>query len=126
MAPITPLRTMALSMGPSRRVFACTVCTWRRQLSTSRPFLADKAPAPAPAAAPQEPTKPDLPGSAIHAPRAYGKRIKDFTPQPLPRPIGMAHPPHPEDNSGVDGRSLKQRRDDFVDYDKHLVRRKEL
>ncbi|GJC92373.1 ATP10 protein [Colletotrichum higginsianum] len=119
---------MAMFMGPSRRAFPCTVCSWRRHLSTSRPFLADKSPAPAPApdAAPSEPVKPDLPGSAIHAPRAYGKRVKDFTPQPLPRPIGMAHPPHPEDNSGVDRRSLKQRRDDFVDYDKHLVRRKEL
>ncbi|OLN88525.1 Mitochondrial ATPase complex subunit ATP10 [Colletotrichum chlorophyti] len=128
MAPITPLRTMALSMGPSRRLFSCTACSWRRHLSTSRPYLADKppAPTPAPGAAAQEPAKPDLPGSAIHAPRAYGKKIKNFTPEPLPRPIGMAHPPHPEDNSGVDRRSLKQRRDDFVDYDKHLVRRKEL
>ncbi|GKT54885.1 ATP10 protein [Colletotrichum tofieldiae] len=128
MAPISPLRTLALSMGPSRRAFSCTVCSWRRHLSTSRSCLADKppAPAPAPGTAPPEPAKPDLPGSAIHAPRAYGKKIKDFTPQPLPRPIGMAHPPHPEDNSGVDRRSLKQRRDDFVDYDKHLVRRKEL
>ncbi|WQF77725.1 Putative ATPase assembly factor ATP10 [Colletotrichum destructivum] len=128
MAPIVPLRTMAMSMGSSRRAFPCTVCSWRRHLSTSRPFFADKSPAPAPVpgAAPSEPAKPDLPGSAIHAPRAYGKRVKDFTPQPLPRSIGMAHPPHPEDNSGVDRRSLKQRRDDFVDYDKHLVRRKEL
>ncbi|KAK2065143.1 ATP10 protein [Colletotrichum caudatum] len=130
MAPITPIRPMALSIGPSRRVLACTVCSRRRHLSTSRPYLAGKPPAPAPAptpgAASLETAKPDLPGSAIHAPRAYGRKIKDFTPQHLPRPIGMAHPPHPEDNSGVDRRSLKQRRDDFVDYDKHLVRRKEL
>ncbi|KAK1545217.1 ATP10 protein [Colletotrichum paranaense] len=127
MVPITPLRTMALSMGASRRTMvSCTVCAWRRHLSTSRPYLADKLPTPAPGAAPVEAPKPDLPGSAIHAPRAYGKKITNFTPQPLPRPIGMAHPPHPEDNSGVDRRSLKERRDDFVDYDKHLVRRKEL
>ncbi|KAK1975073.1 ATP10 protein [Colletotrichum cereale] len=128
MASIAPMRAMALSTGPSRRAFSCTVCSWRRHLSTSRPYLAGKppAPAPAPGTAPLETAKPDLPGSAIHAPRAYGRKIKDFTPQPLPRPIGMAHPPHPEDNSGVDRRSLKQRRDDFVDYDKHLVRRKEL
>ncbi|KAJ0313549.1 hypothetical protein COL516b_000488 [Colletotrichum fioriniae] len=118
---------MALSMGASRRtMISCTVCAWRRHLSTSRPYLAGKLPTPAPGAAPVEAPKPDLPGSAIHAPRAYGKKINNFTPQPLPRPIGMAHPPHPEDNSGVDRRSLKERRDDFVDYDKHLVRRKEL
>ncbi|KAL0938817.1 ATP10 protein [Colletotrichum truncatum] len=129
MAPIAPWRTMALSMGPSRRIFSCTVCAARRHLSTTRPRLAEKpqVPEPAPgAAAPAEPAKPDLPASAIHAPRAYGKKIKDFTPEPLPRPIGMTHPPHPEDNSGIDRRSLKERRDDFVDYDKHLVRRKEL
>ncbi|KAF9879995.1 ATP10 protein [Colletotrichum karsti] len=131
MAPIAPLRTMALSMGPSRRAaLSCTVCAARRHLSTTRPRLAEKPqapnPAPAPGAAPVEQPKPDLPGSAIHAPRAYGKKVKDFTPEPLPRPIGMAHPPHPEDNSGVDRRSLQERRDDFVDYDKHLVRRKEL
>ncbi|KAF4782222.1 ATP10 protein [Colletotrichum scovillei] len=127
MVPTTPLRTMALSMGASRRTMvSCAVCAWRRHLSTSRPYLADKLPNPAPGAAPVEAPKPDLPGSAIHAPRAYGKKINNFTPQPLPRPIGMAHPPHPEDNSGVDRRSLKERRDDFVDYDKHLVRRKEL
>ncbi|KAF6841345.1 f1f0 atp synthase assembly protein [Colletotrichum plurivorum] len=128
MAPIAPLRVMAMSMCAFRRAFSCTVCASRRHLSTTRPQLTGKPPASgaAPAATPAEPAKPDLPASAIHAPRAYGKKIKDFTPEPLPRPIGMSHPPHPHDNSGVDRRSLQQRRDDFVDYDKHLVRRKEL
>ncbi|KAI8291005.1 hypothetical protein K4K59_006409 [Colletotrichum sp. SAR11_240] len=142
MAPIAPFRTMALSMGPSRKALSCAVCASRRHLSTTRPWLAaaPKPPArpfaaakkPAPdsapesAVAPAESAKPDLPAAAIHAPRAYGKKVTNFTPQPLPRPVGMAYPPHPEDNSGVDRRSLQQRRDDFVDYDKHLVRRKEL
>ncbi|KAJ5527586.1 hypothetical protein N7513_011745 [Penicillium frequentans] len=50
----------------------------------------------------------------------------DFVPPVLSRPIGAAAPPQVGENTGVDARTIKERRDDFVDYDKHIARRKEL
>lgn len=61
-----------------------------------------------------------------NAPRSYGKKTTEFTPTPLARPIGLNYRPEAGQNSGIDNRSLQQRRDDFVDYDKHLIRRRYL
>ncbi|PSR90472.1 ATP10 protein-domain-containing protein [Coniella lustricola] len=109
---------------------SCLLCQWRT-FSTTHHRLAepasektDKKPSKTPiqnykAAAPK--VRP-----LEFAPRAYGQRVREFTPTVLPRPIGLDRPPKATDNTGFDARSLKQRRDDFVDYDKHLKRREEL
>lgn len=50
----------------------------------------------------------------------------DFVPPTLDRPIGSVIPPSEGQNTGVDDRSLRKRRDDFVNYDRHITRRQEL
>ncbi|PHH64503.1 hypothetical protein CDD80_1129 [Ophiocordyceps camponoti-rufipedis] len=71
---------------------------------------------------------PDEPaGAAIQAPRRHGKRFEGvFTPKPLPRPVGMPFPPVEGENSGLDARSLGQRRKDLFDVERHRERRREL
>ncbi|CDO56398.1 hypothetical protein DV454_000032 [Geotrichum candidum] len=44
----------------------------------------------------------------------------------LTRPIGSTNPPLPTDNDGVDTRTREQKKADFVNYDRHLQRRKEM
>lgn len=133
------------------RTAACLLCQWRSFSVSSSRRLADKPPDPAPPPASADPKAPpasgtspasgtaaaaaaakgpgplvDPDGPLAHAPRSYGKKLKEFTPTPLSRPIGMNAPPQPGENTGVDKRSLKQRRDDFVNYEKHLQRREYL
>jgi ATPase complex subunit ATP10 len=121
------------------RTAACLLCQWR-SFSVSYRRLADKPPAPNPGPAPDSKTAatgttpaatiggltgaPD--GPLANAPRAYGKKLKEFTPTALARPIGMNYPPKAGENTGVDNRSIKQRHADFTNYDKHLKRREYL
>lgn len=51
---------------------------------------------------------------------------EDFTPPHLDRPIGSPQPPVEGQNTGIDPRSMRQRRDDFTNYERHIERRKEL
>lgn len=50
----------------------------------------------------------------------------DHTVRPLSRPLGLPTPPLPGQNTGIDTRTWRQRRNDFVNYDKHLEKRKAL
>jgi ATP10 protein len=68
----------------------------------------------------QEPGK-----ASVSEPKESGEN-ENYTPKALARPLGLPQPPKPGENDGIDHRSWMQRRDDFVNYDKHLVRREEL
>jgi ATPase complex subunit ATP10 len=112
----------------SPRAVTCLLCQ-QRSFRLSHTRLADNRTAPG-ANESQPPTQtPRGPGDAgllVNAPRSYGKFVEEFTPTPLSRPIGLVYPPLPGENTGIDTRSLRQRRDDFVDYEKHLARREYL
>ncbi|MCJ1330049.1 Mitochondrial ATPase complex subunit atp10 [Thelotrema lepadinum] len=76
---------------------------------TPPPSNSDEKPTPTP------PTQPPT-SKAKEAP----------TLKPLDRPLGIPSPPLPGQNSGIDLRTWRERRDDFFNYDKHLERRQEL
>ena len=76
-----------------------------------------------PPAAKEYKSPADQPGYKL---REKSDNSEEFTPTPLSRPIGMPNPPQPDENVGRDARSLRQRRDDFVNYDKHLARRSKM
>lgn len=117
-------RLNAALTGLTRRPLTCLFCEARRSFTASalRAARTEK-----PGAGAELDPQANIAGAPIEAPRSYGKRYKgEFTPKPLPRPIGMPLPPKAGENTGIDSRNLQQRKEDFVNYDKHLERRKEL
>ncbi|KAK4158149.1 ATP10 protein-domain-containing protein [Chaetomidium leptoderma] len=121
------------------RTAACLLCQSRSFNVSYRRLVDNKPPTPTPISAPDSKAAPGTPGATIgggdvgaaegplaHAPRAYGKALKEFTPMPLARPIGMNYPPSAGENTGIDNRTLKERHADLTNYDKHLKRREYL
>ncbi|KAK7923186.1 hypothetical protein PG985_007257 [Apiospora marii] len=145
-----------MSLAP-RRQLLCRLCQ-SRSFSTSYRWLAAEqqqpagstkkaaaaaaattssppkgAAAPATAKAPQlRQVVPPPSEQFAAAPRGYGKRVEEFTPVPLSRPIGMAYPPEEGQNTGIDERTWNQRRKEFstmpssLRWSQHLERREEL
>lgn len=128
-------RTLArpLSRPFGRPLNACLLCQWRTFVTTY-PRLENPNPNKLAKTAARKTTKSPVieasassePSPLADAPRSYGRKVEEFKPKVLARPIGLNHPPSPGENTGVDLRSLKQRRDDFVNYDAHLKRREQL
>jgi mitochondrial ATPase complex subunit ATP10 len=73
---------------------------------------------------PSSPNKRDIAGGP--APAQEKGAEQDFTPKPLARPLGLPDPPKAGENTGIDTRTWRQRREDFFNYHKHLERRKQL
>lgn len=117
---LSPLAEYSLLQGGR-----CLSCQFRTTATVfrSRPlrYYASKASSPKQ----QQPTTPE---NKKTPPPSQSEKPddKDIVPHVLDRPIGSVIPPQEGQNTGLDERTYRQRRDDFVSYDKHIERRKEL
>jgi ATPase complex subunit ATP10 len=102
-------------------IYAKSPSCFRRNAGTS---TAQKAPiAPSTTSAAPKPTQ--TPPKAPVKPTS-SKNEANHTPMPLSRPIGMTLPPRPGENTGIDTRSFRERRADFVNYEKHIEKREKM
>ncbi|KAI1631786.1 ATP10 protein-domain-containing protein [Biscogniauxia mediterranea] len=109
----TPPRTAPTRTTPTKTT--ATATTTPTTATTTAPPDSDPSSKPVP---PSSPLK--------DAPRSWGQRVREFTPQPLSRPIGLTYPPKPGQNTGIDLRTFRQRREDLLSREKHLKRREEM
>lgn len=100
----------------------CLRCQYRRTLPKSFARFASNKSKKSSIPQPPKSTKQSQNSPTEQA----GRDGEEFTPNPLARPLGLQYPPQPGQNTGIETRTLRQRRDDFVNYEKHVERRREL
>ncbi|MCJ1385045.1 Mitochondrial ATPase complex subunit atp10 [Xylographa soralifera] len=110
----------------------------QQQLRSCRPVSTTSSPRPAKTRTLSRTLQTGTAPKAVGAPPAKPKLNKDInsntekisdndhTPRPLSAPLGLPHPPKVGQNTGIDSRTWRQRRADFLNYDKHLERRASL
>ncbi|KAH0614484.1 uncharacterized protein H6S33_000120 [Morchella sextelata] len=89
----------------------------RRHLATAPP------PPPPPPPSKKKTDNEEEPFTELDSSLAGGGKERDAAPPRLARPIGLDHPPRPDENTGIDTRTWAERRDDFRNWDKHLEKR---
>ncbi|KAL4782992.1 ATP10 protein-domain-containing protein [Aspergillus varians] len=120
------------SLLQSSRCLSCQLrsATTVRSRPSLRPYATKNSNGEKPPASTNTPTNRKLQFQQNAAPESSPPKQKDpsdedFIPT-LDRPIGSGIPPQEGQNTGIDKRTLAQRRDDFVNYNRHIERRQEL
>ena len=114
---------------PKRRLYVFRPYPYLFHLFSARPFaerLASTSAAEQPLSKTPLINQPSPVSDSKKTNSTYETLEDEYTPRPLSRPLGQLQPPQLGENTGVDPRSWRERRDDFFNYDKHLVRRKQL
>ena len=142
MPPRQSLLVLATLSRPTQPTTTCLFCQFLPQIRSSRRYQSTtntstpttstkSSTVPPPSKKAQAAPNSELAEKQIATPqrrnrphvRAYDGEL---VPQPLNRPLGLPYPPQAGQNSGIDDRTWKQKRDDFASYDKHIERRQGL
>ncbi|KAL4905884.1 hypothetical protein BDW74DRAFT_177583 [Aspergillus multicolor] len=119
------------SLLQSSRCLSCQLrgaSTFRSRHSL-RPYTTKNENGEKPPASTDTPTSRKAQFQQNSAPQSATIKARNPKNDPVPqldRPIGSAIPPQEGQNTGIDKRTWGQRRDDFVNYEKHLARREQL
>ncbi|RDW76409.1 mitochondrial ATPase complex subunit ATP10 [Aspergillus mulundensis] len=130
--PPVPLSSLLEpSLLQSRRCLSCQLrgASAFRSRPSLRPYTTKNDNGEKPPAPTKAPTSRKVQFQQNAAPQAVPLEAYNPKEDPVPqldRPIGSVIPPQEGQNTGIDQRTFGQRRDDFLNYEKHLARRKQL